>query len=105
KSPKTFLAIAVFSVLGSAWGSDTPDVSRNPAVDVALLQAQLTDQQKQIDQLRAMLAAQEKVLDRLASAVPGEPPANRVATMGEVASLTPAIGSGPGGRSVAPPVA
>jgi len=105
KSPKTFLAIAVFSVLGSAWGSDTPDVSRNPAVDVALLKAQLTDQQKQIDQLRAMLAAQEKLLDRLASAVPGEPPANRVATMGEVASLTPAIGSGPGGRSVAPPVA
>jgi hypothetical protein len=97
KSLNSFLAVVVLSLAGSAWGADpaqspNPEASApDPAAQVALLKSQLAAQQKQIDQLTAALAEEKQVLEQLASTIPAGHPANRVATMGEVASLTPVI--------------
>jgi hypothetical protein len=94
KTPKTLFAMSILFQAWSAWAADPPtqgDAERlAPGAQVALLKVQLAEQQKQIDQLRATLVEQEKMLERLAGA---EQPANRIATMGEVASLTPLIPS------------
>src|SRR5438477_41133 len=64
-----FLRAATFAVfLGAAFNAPYA-VAQEPSVqltkeDVAQLRAQLADQQKQIEQLRQALEAQQKLLDR-----------------------------------------
>ena len=95
--PKILLTTLIFTLAANALAAEPPqpqaaDGSKNdPAAQVVLLKSQLAEQQKQIEQLRVTLAEQEKVLDRLAGALP----AQRVATMGEVASLIPVVSPGP----------
>jgi hypothetical protein len=95
KSPKSLLSILLVSLVGNAWAADPAASSAafgpNPVTEIALLKAQLAEQQKQIEQLRATLEAQQKTLERLARADPPEPAPDRRPSLGEVASLAPMV--------------
>jgi hypothetical protein len=60
------------------------------AAELAKLKAQLEEQQKQIEQLSAMLAAQKRMLDQVSTAGPAEP-LHKLPSLGEVASTTPML--------------
>ena len=93
--------LAILALALTAWSADDRvplvdgEPATGPAMEVALLKAQIAEQKKQIDQLRATLANQEATLDRLvaATAVPRTP--DRV----EVASVTPVVVSAPTGST------
>jgi hypothetical protein len=61
---------------------------------LAKLKAQLEEQQKQIEQLSAMLSAQKKMLDRL-STTGSVAPSHMLPNLGEVASTTPMLPPAP----------
>src|SRR5262245_9131766 len=95
KSKRALLVVLLSSLAGSAWGSD-PVASKetsasSPATEIAVLRAQLAEQQRQIEQLRAALAEQQKAIDRLAQADPPEPVRDGRPSLGEVASLVPVV--------------
>src|SRR5262249_23491386 len=94
KSRISVLGTFVLFLIGSAWGSDPrqPQPAEtgapDPAAQMALFQAQLAEQQKQNEKLRAVVAEQAKPLERLDAGVPQEPRANHKASLVEVASLS-----------------
>jgi hypothetical protein len=90
--------------VGTVWAADspaTPDPASAPAptsADLAKLKAQLDEQKKLIEQLRSALDAQQKMLEQVTatSTAPAQQPAgpqHKMASAGEVASITPVLGS------------
>jgi hypothetical protein len=66
------------------------------ATEIAALKALLTGQQQQIEQLRAALEAQQKLLQKLANQTPADQAGQIPApSLGEVASLTAVVPAGP----------
>jgi hypothetical protein len=84
-----------FSTIGSAQDDTSGKASSS---ELAKLKAQLEEQQKQIEQLSTMIAAQKKALDQVtatqAQPVPATP-SHMLPNLGEVASTTPMLPPAP----------
>jgi hypothetical protein len=74
-------------VLGAADGSD--------ADDIAILKAQIAAQQKQLEALQTAIANQQKLLERATASQPAPTQPARPASLGQVASLSPIIPTAP----------
>jgi hypothetical protein len=98
-----FLCAAIFFAVLPLTAQSQPDAS-----DVAVLKAQLAEQQKQIDQLKVALEEQKKLIERSMKTTATEDkrefalPRNKA--LGEVASTTPYIPPAPAPAPLAPPV-
>jgi hypothetical protein len=93
---KTLLALLALSAVALLWAADpaqpaSENSDAEAVVDIAALQAQVAEQQKQIDQLNSTLAEQSKLLDRLAKSAPQASVRPRSARVGEIASAAPMI--------------
>jgi hypothetical protein len=99
------MAVAFLSTGRAA--DDAADKTTSTAgnsTELAKLKAQIEEQQKQIERLSAMLAAQKKAVDQLTPAAPAAPAAtvHNLPSLGEVASTTPMVPPAP--PAPAPPV-
>ncbi len=110
KSRTAAFALSLMAVvfLGTAFAADPADkTAADTAAQVAALKAQLAAQQKQIEQLQTALQAQMKLLDQVAAntAAPAAgsaaPAAPSRAGLGEIASTTPMLPPAP--AAVVPP--
>ena len=97
-STKTLVCLSMAAVLlVPAWAADPATSSASPAsaattpADIAKLKAQLDQQQKEIDQLLAALAAQRKMLDQAGIATPAADQVQQHATPADrlIASTSP----------------
>ncbi len=110
KSRTAAFALSLMAVvfLGTGFAADPADkTAADTAAQVAALKAQLAAQQKQIEQLQTALQAQSKLLDQVAAnttapaAGSAAPAAPSRAGLGEIASTTPMLPPAP--AAVAPP--
>jgi hypothetical protein len=90
------LMAMTFLTIGQAQDNQA---DKTGTTELAKLKAQLEEQQKQIEQLSAMLAAQKKVLDQVAATAAAAPapvaPVRMLPNLGEVASTTPMVPPAP----------
>ena len=87
---------AAVALLHPVLAADPPASPASPAatltaVDIAKLKAQLDEQQKQIEQLRAALETQKKMLDQAGVTSAPTAPERRSQSLGETASAVPMI--------------
>ena len=100
RSRRTAFVLSLMAVAFLSTGRAADDPAANAAAkttsaasnaaELAKLKAQLEEQQKQIEQLSAMLAAQKRMLDQVSTAGPSEP-LHKLPSLGEVASTTPML--------------
>ncbi len=98
-----FLCAAIFLAVVPVTAQSQPDAS-----DVAVLKAQLAEQQKQIDQLKLALEEQKKLIERSMKTTATEDKREfalpRDKALGDVASTTPFIPAPPAPAPLAPPM-
>jgi uncharacterized coiled-coil protein SlyX len=92
------LSLVAITFLGTSRAADDPadktTSTAGSAAELAKLRVQLEEQQKQIEQLSAMLTAQKKMLDQV-SATSQAAPSHMLPNLGEVASTTPVLPPAP----------
>ena len=91
------LSLMAVACLGTGFAADPADKPTTPAdtaAQIAALKAQLAAQQKQIEQLQTALQAQMKMLDQVTANTAGAAPL-RAASLGEIASTTPMLPPAP----------
>lgn len=99
-----FYCVSV-AMMNTAWAADPPAAANPTATDTAAelrrLKAQLNEQQKQIEQLRTMLDAENQLLDKMSAAADT---AQHVTprNLGQIASTTPMLPPAPAPSAAGP---